>query len=77
MAAPGPKALGVTAPLSQSLPTEAELQATNSLIEELKRQNNYESTAETNKRYVLIVPFHSQTYLAVPFSLRVICIAIF
>jgi poly(A) polymerase len=48
--ASGPKALGVTAPLSQSLPTEPELQATNALIEELKRQNNFESDAETKKR---------------------------
>jgi poly(A) polymerase len=49
MAAPG-KALGVTAPLSLSLPTDAELTATNALITELKRQSNYESDAETNKR---------------------------
>ena len=52
MATPGAKPLGVTAPLSLTLPTEAENQASNALIEELKRQNNYESTADTNKRYV-------------------------
>jgi len=51
MATTGAKPLGVTAPLSQTMPTEAELQASNALIEELKRQNNYESTAETNRRY--------------------------
>jgi poly(A) polymerase len=50
MATPTAKPLGVTAPLSQALPTEAENQASNALIEELKRQNNYESTSDTNKR---------------------------
>jgi len=50
MASDGAKPLGVTAPLSTALPTEAENQASNALIEELKRQGNYESTAETNKR---------------------------
>jgi poly(A) polymerase len=50
MATPGAKPLGVTAPLSTAIPTEAENQASNALIEELKRQNNYESTADTNKR---------------------------
>ena len=50
MAAPGAKSLGVTAPLSIAIPTEAENQASNALIEELKRQNNYESAADTNKR---------------------------
>lgn len=44
------KQLGITGPLSTSLPTEIELRATNSLIEELKRQNNYESVADTQKR---------------------------
>jgi poly(A) polymerase len=50
MATPGVKPLGVTAPLSMAMPTEAENQASNALIEELKRQNNYESAADTNKR---------------------------
>jgi hypothetical protein len=52
MATPGAGQLGVTAPLSVALPTEAELQASAALVDELKRQNNYESPAETNKRYV-------------------------
>ena len=50
MATSDVKPLGVTAPLSVALPTEAENQASNALIEELKRQNNYESTSDTNKR---------------------------
>jgi poly(A) polymerase len=41
---------GVTAPLSIALPTENEIARTNSLVEELRRQNNYESAAETAKR---------------------------
>ncbi len=51
MASNGDKPLGVTPPLSTALPTEAENQASNALIEELKRQNNYESAADTQKRY--------------------------
>jgi poly(A) polymerase Pap1 len=52
MATPASQHLGVTAPLSTALPTESENQASNALIEELKRQNNYESAADTQKRYV-------------------------
>ena len=52
MATPESKPLGVTAPLSTALPTESENQASSALIEELKRQNNYESHADTQKRYV-------------------------
>ncbi len=52
MATPETKPLGVTAPLSTALPTESENQASNALIEELKKQNNYESHADTQKRYV-------------------------
>jgi hypothetical protein len=52
MANPGAGQLGVTAPLSVALPTDAELQASAALVDELKRQNNYESPTETNKRYV-------------------------
>jgi len=42
---------GVTGPLSLALPTDAERQATEALVDELKRQNNYESATETSKRY--------------------------
>jgi hypothetical protein len=51
MATGGAKQLGVTPPLSMAMPTDAENQASNALIEELKREKNYESTAETQKRY--------------------------
>jgi poly(A) polymerase len=50
MATAGAKLLGVTAPLSMTMPNQSELDATNDLIEELRRQNNYESTSDTNKR---------------------------
>jgi hypothetical protein len=53
MAAPGQKALGVTAPLSTAPPTPADLKADTDLVTELKRQNNFENTDETQKRYVL------------------------
>jgi hypothetical protein len=51
MAASGGQ-LGVTGPLSLALPTDADRRATEALVDELKRQNNYESATETNKRYV-------------------------
>jgi len=51
MATPESKPLGVTAPLSTALPTESENLASSALIEELKKQNNYESHADTQKRY--------------------------
>ncbi|KAF4637899.1 hypothetical protein G7Y89_g191 [Cudoniella acicularis] len=54
MTTPGPKQWGVTAPLSNVLPTESENQATSDLIEELRRQNNYESTTDTNKRTTVL-----------------------
>ncbi|KAI9742577.1 MAG: polynucleotide adenylyltransferase [Claussenomyces sp. TS43310] len=50
MASPEAKQLGITAPLSTRLPTEAENQASSALIEELKRQRNYESPTDTEKR---------------------------
>lgn len=51
MASTGEKPLGITAPLSTALPTDSENQASSALIEELKRQNNYESVVDTQKRY--------------------------
>jgi poly(A) polymerase len=50
MASPENKPLGITPPISTALPSESENQASNALIEELKRQNNYESSADTQKR---------------------------
>jgi poly(A) polymerase len=54
MATPESKPLGVTAPLSTALPTESENQASSALIEELKKQNNYESHTDTQKRTVAL-----------------------
>lgn len=42
--------LGVTPPINLNLPTDAELAANDALITELKRQNNFESTEETERR---------------------------
>nr|XP_036577562.1 poly polymerase [Colletotrichum truncatum]KAF6784560.1 poly polymerase [Colletotrichum truncatum] len=44
------RAYGVTPPISTALPTEAENQAKEALIEELRKQNTFESPAETAKR---------------------------
>ena len=51
MASPGDKRFGMTGALSEAIPTAEENQMSDSLIEELKRQNNYESAADTKKRY--------------------------
>ncbi|TDZ20897.1 Poly(A) polymerase pla1 [Colletotrichum orbiculare MAFF 240422] len=44
------RAYGVTPPISTALPTEGENQMTQALIEELRKQNTFESPAETAKR---------------------------
>ena len=41
---------GVTPPINTHAPTQSELTANDALIAELKRQSNYESKAETDKR---------------------------
>lgn len=50
--------MGITAPLSTALPTDSENQASSALIEELKRQNNYESVVDTQKRYADITDLY-------------------
>lgn len=50
MAAPRPKQWGVTPPMSVALPEPIDNQKTAELIEELKRENNYEPMEETKKR---------------------------
>jgi poly(A) polymerase len=47
-----PQTLGVTPPLSLALPTQKENEASNALIEELRRQNNFETVADSKKRSV-------------------------
>jgi poly(A) polymerase len=61
MASTGEKPLGITAPLSTALPTDAENQASSALIEELKRQNNYESVVDTQKRYAGIANLNTMS----------------
>jgi poly(A) polymerase len=41
---------GVTPPMKEDLPTQPELAATEALIDELKRQNTFESPSDTDKR---------------------------
>ncbi|KAL5362115.1 Poly(A) polymerase central domain-containing protein [Aspergillus floccosus] len=50
MATPPVRQWGVTPPISTVLPTPDELAANDELIAELKRQNNFESPAETEQR---------------------------
>lgn len=50
MAAPPIKQWGLTPAISSALPAPADVSLNSALIEELKRQNNYEKPAETAKR---------------------------
>lgn len=50
MAAAPVKQYGVTPPIQSQLPTQQELAADEALVEELKRQNNFESKEETERR---------------------------
>ncbi|KAK2612957.1 polynucleotide adenylyltransferase [Conoideocrella luteorostrata] len=45
---------GVTPPISVALPTEAEKRASDTLIEELRRQKTFESPSDTQKRYKVL-----------------------
>ncbi|KAI9646077.1 polynucleotide adenylyltransferase [Ciborinia camelliae] len=61
MATAAPKQLGITPPLSTALPTDAEKKATDALIEELTRQNNFESRADTDKRTAVLASLQTIT----------------
>ena len=50
MTTPTEKQWGVTPPISKALPTPADNAQNDALVAELKRQNNYEAPAETEKR---------------------------
>lgn len=52
MATQAARQWGTTPPISTSLPTEKELALNDSLIAELKRQNNFEAPQDTEKRFV-------------------------
>ncbi|KAF6804646.1 poly polymerase [Colletotrichum sojae] len=68
------RAYGVTPPISTALPTEAENQTTQALIEELRKQNTFESPAETAKRQVMrSLPLGTGFREQVLGQLRLIC----
>ncbi|KAI1659621.1 Poly(A) polymerase [Daldinia decipiens] len=46
---------GITPPISVALPTPTETQSTHLLLEELRRQNTFESAAETKKREKILI----------------------
>jgi len=50
MTAQPTKQWGLTPPISTALPTPTDLAQNAALVEELKRQNNYEAPPETQKR---------------------------
>ena len=52
MATQQQKQWGTTPPISNALPTPAELGENDNLIAELKRQNNFEAPSETEQRLV-------------------------
>lgn len=47
-----PKQYGVTPPITVAGPTEKEVERNQTLIEELKKQDSFESQEESAKRYV-------------------------
>ncbi|KKA30351.1 hypothetical protein TD95_001041 [Thielaviopsis punctulata] len=49
-----PQQLGVTPPISTSLPTEEENRANTALLEELRAQGTFESPADTEKRHKVL-----------------------
>ena len=53
MAAIQDKQWGTTPPISTALPTTTELEANDALVAELKKENNFESPEETEKRSCL------------------------
>lgn len=46
------KPLGVTAPISDKLPTDAEKRSSDALIEELRREKTFENPSDTELRFV-------------------------
>lgn len=50
MANPASRQWGVTPPISVALPSEGEFASNDALIAELKKQNNFEGSEETEKR---------------------------
>ena len=64
MASPEDKRRGITGPLSEAMPTSEENQMTEALKEELRRQNNYESTEDTKKRYASDTIIRTSTPIA-------------
>lgn len=46
----GDKVLGVTPPISSNLPTPAEIESNNALVDELRKQGIFEAKADTEKR---------------------------
>ncbi|GJC86833.1 poly(A) polymerase pla1 [Colletotrichum liriopes] len=64
--------LGVTPPISSALPTEAENHAMQTLIDELRRQNTFESPADTQKRQALSTTFFMLTIPLVDYREKVL-----
>lgn len=50
MATPASKQWGTTPPISNALPTPQDNAQNDALVAELKKNNNYEAPAETEKR---------------------------
>ncbi|RDA87496.1 hypothetical protein CP532_1624 [Ophiocordyceps camponoti-leonardi (nom. inval.)] len=51
---PGEHGYGVTPPISETLPTDAEKRSSDALIEELRRQKTFENPSDTEKRYKVL-----------------------
>jgi poly(A) polymerase len=51
MATAQPRQWGTTPPMSTARPTKQENEQTDALLEELKRENNFEPPEDTQRRY--------------------------
>ena len=54
----GQQQWGITPPVSMDLPSEAELKLNEEMLEELKRQNNFETPEGVEKRKRVLDHFH-------------------
>ena len=59
MAAPAQKQWGITPPVSTDLPTDKDVKLNQDLMEELKRQKNFETPEGTEKRKQVLKHFET------------------
>jgi poly(A) polymerase len=61
LTADGLRQFGVTPPISSTLPTDVELRLNEALLHELRAQNNFEATEDTEKRKKVLMQMQKTT----------------